>query len=108
MEEDLLPRDDPSAVLLDEARPTPPTGRFNLHHAFLRGINGILYYTPEILGVGGFFSKFDLSSSSTSIPLSAITTLEQVPETKGIPLEVLSECFASTNISSKDDSKEDK
>lgn len=28
------------------------------------GINGILYYTPEILeqvGVGGFLSKFDLN-----------------------------------------------
>lgn len=46
------------------------------------GINGILYYTPQILeqaGVGVLLSKIGLSSSSVSILISALTTLLMLP-----------------------------
>ncbi|XP_044983063.1 monosaccharide-sensing protein 2-like [Hordeum vulgare subsp. vulgare] len=46
------------------------------------GINGILYYTPQILeqaGVGVLLSKFGISSSSVSILMSALTTLLMLP-----------------------------
>ncbi|PNT78271.1 monosaccharide-sensing protein 2 isoform X2 [Brachypodium distachyon] len=46
------------------------------------GINGILYYTPQILdqaGVGVLLSKIGISSSSVSILMSALTTLLMIP-----------------------------
>ncbi|KAL6641386.1 hypothetical protein ACP70R_019567 [Stipagrostis hirtigluma subsp. patula] len=46
------------------------------------GINGVLYYTPQILeqaGVGVLLSNFGLSSSSASILISALTTLLMLP-----------------------------
>ncbi|KAM0872132.1 hypothetical protein ACQ4PT_038945 [Festuca glaucescens] len=46
------------------------------------GINGILYYTPQILeqaGVGVLLSKFGINPSSVSILMSAITTLLMLP-----------------------------
>jgi hypothetical protein len=41
------------------------------------GINGVLYYTPQILeqaGVGVLLSNLGLSSASTSLLISALTT----------------------------------
>ncbi|KAL5224976.1 hypothetical protein ABZP36_011615 [Zizania latifolia] len=46
------------------------------------GINGVLYYTPQILeqaGVGVLLSNIGLSSSSTSILISGLTTLLMLP-----------------------------
>ncbi|XP_050263241.1 monosaccharide-sensing protein 2-like [Quercus robur] len=46
------------------------------------GINGVLYYTPQILdqaGVGVLLSNLGLSSSSASLLISAITTLLMLP-----------------------------
>ncbi|XP_047058253.1 monosaccharide-sensing protein 2-like, partial [Lolium rigidum] len=46
------------------------------------GINGILYYTPQILdqaGVGVLISSIGLSSTSASILMSALTTLLMLP-----------------------------
>ncbi|XP_021275406.1 monosaccharide-sensing protein 2 [Herrania umbratica] len=46
------------------------------------GINGVLYYTPQILeqaGVGVLLSNLGLSSSSTSLLISGITTLLMLP-----------------------------
>ncbi|CAM0870167.1 unnamed protein product [Alopecurus aequalis] len=46
------------------------------------GINGILYYTPQILdqaGVGVLLSKIGIDPSSVSILMSAITTLLMLP-----------------------------
>jgi hypothetical protein len=44
---------------------------------YFAGINGILYYTPQILnqaGVGVILSNIGISSSSASILISAATT----------------------------------
>ncbi|XP_015893029.1 monosaccharide-sensing protein 2 [Ziziphus jujuba] len=46
------------------------------------GINGVLYYTPQILeqaGVGVLLSNLGLSSSSTSLLISTLTTLLMLP-----------------------------
>lgn len=46
------------------------------------GINGVLYYTPQILekaGVGVLLSSMGLSSASTSLLISTITTLLMLP-----------------------------
>lgn len=46
------------------------------------GINGVLYYTPQILksaGVGILLSNLGLSSDSSSILISSITTLLMLP-----------------------------
>ncbi|TYI45835.1 hypothetical protein E1A91_D13G065900v1 [Gossypium mustelinum] len=46
------------------------------------GINGVLYYTPQILeqaGVGVLLSNLGLSSSSASLLISGITTLLMLP-----------------------------
>lgn len=46
------------------------------------GINGVLYYTPQILeqaGVGVLLSNLGLSSTSTSLLISALTTLLMLP-----------------------------
>lgn len=46
------------------------------------GINGVLYYTPQILeqaGVGVLLSNLGLSSSSTSLLISGLTTLLMLP-----------------------------
>ncbi|XP_066377333.1 monosaccharide-sensing protein 2-like [Miscanthus floridulus] len=46
------------------------------------GINGVLYYTPQILeqaGVGVLLSNIGLSASSASILISALTTLLMLP-----------------------------
>ncbi|KAL5562319.1 hypothetical protein UlMin_032066 [Ulmus minor] len=46
------------------------------------GINGVLYYTPQILeeaGVGVLLSNLGLSSSSTSLLISGMTTLLMLP-----------------------------
>ncbi|CBI37732.3 unnamed protein product, partial [Vitis vinifera] len=46
------------------------------------GINGVLYYTPQILeqaGVGVILSNIGISSASTSLLISAITTLLMLP-----------------------------
>ncbi|XP_044488933.1 monosaccharide-sensing protein 2 [Mangifera indica] len=46
------------------------------------GINGVLYYTPQILeqaGVGILLSNMGLSSASTSLLISGITTLLMIP-----------------------------
>ncbi|AQK70395.1 Monosaccharide-sensing protein 2 [Zea mays] len=46
------------------------------------GINGVLYYTPQILeqaGVAVILSKFGLSSASASILISSLTTLLMLP-----------------------------
>uniref|UniRef100_A0A2P2KXC8 Uncharacterized protein MANES_03G097500 n=1 Tax=Rhizophora mucronata TaxID=61149 RepID=A0A2P2KXC8_RHIMU len=46
------------------------------------GINGVLYYTPQILeqaGVGVLLSNMGISSSSASLLISAITTLLMLP-----------------------------
>ncbi|PON75233.1 Sugar/inositol transporter [Parasponia andersonii] len=46
------------------------------------GINGVLYYTPQILeqaGVGVLLSNLGLSSSSASLLISALTTLLMLP-----------------------------
>ncbi|XP_074275566.1 monosaccharide-sensing protein 2-like [Silene latifolia] len=46
------------------------------------GINGVLYYTPQILeqaGVGGLLSNLGLSSTSASFLISALTTLLMLP-----------------------------
>lgn len=46
------------------------------------GINGVLYYTPQILkqaGVGVLLSELHISSESVSLLLSAITTLLMLP-----------------------------
>lgn len=46
------------------------------------GINGVLYYTPQILeqaGVGVLLSNMGISSSSASLLISGITTLLMLP-----------------------------
>jgi hypothetical protein len=46
------------------------------------GINGVLYYTPQILeqaGVSVLLSNIGLSSASASILISALTTLLMLP-----------------------------
>ncbi|XP_011040809.1 PREDICTED: monosaccharide-sensing protein 2-like [Populus euphratica] len=46
------------------------------------GINGVLYYTPQILeqaGVGVLLSHLGLGSASTSLLISALTTLLMLP-----------------------------
>lgn len=46
------------------------------------GINGVLYYTPQILeqaGVGFLLSNLGLSSASASILISALVTLLMLP-----------------------------
>ncbi|KAK2351348.1 monosaccharide-sensing protein [Trifolium repens] len=46
------------------------------------GINGVLYYTPQILeqaGVGFLLSNLGLSSTSSSFLISAVTTLLMLP-----------------------------
>ncbi|KAL9244907.1 hypothetical protein vseg_018622 [Gypsophila vaccaria] len=46
------------------------------------GINGVLYYTPQILeqaGVGGLLANIGLSSTSASFLISALTTLLMLP-----------------------------
>ncbi|XP_073001369.1 monosaccharide-sensing protein 2-like [Typha latifolia] len=46
------------------------------------GINGVLYYTPQILeeaGVGILLSNIGISSTSVSILISAVTTLLMLP-----------------------------
>ncbi|KAJ6813025.1 monosaccharide-sensing protein 2-like [Iris pallida] len=46
------------------------------------GINGVLYYTPQILeqaGVGVLFSNLGISSTSASILISALVTLLMLP-----------------------------
>ncbi|KAF8013247.1 hypothetical protein BT93_I1182 [Corymbia citriodora subsp. variegata] len=46
------------------------------------GINGVLYYTPQILkqtGVGALLSELHISSESVTLLLSAITTLLMLP-----------------------------
>ncbi|MBA0726824.1 hypothetical protein Golax_002623, partial [Gossypium laxum] len=46
------------------------------------GINGVLYYTPQILeqaGVGVLLSNLGISSSSASLLISGITTLLMLP-----------------------------
>lgn len=46
------------------------------------GINGVLYYTPQILdeaGVGVLLSNLGISSASASLLISAITTLLMLP-----------------------------
>lgn len=46
------------------------------------GINGVLYYTPQILeqaGVGVILANIGISSASTSLLISAITTLLMLP-----------------------------
>lgn len=46
------------------------------------GINGVLYYTPQILeqaGVGILLSNMGISSSSASLLISALTTFVMLP-----------------------------
>lgn len=46
------------------------------------GINGVLYYTPQILeqaGVGILLSNLGLSSDSASLLISGLTTLLMLP-----------------------------
>lgn len=46
------------------------------------GINGVLYYTPQILeeaGVAVLLSDLGLSSTSSSFLISAVTTLLMLP-----------------------------
>ncbi|KAI3899757.1 hypothetical protein MKW92_049830 [Papaver armeniacum] len=46
------------------------------------GINGVLYYTPQILeqaGVGVLLSNLGISSTSSSLLISAVTTLLMLP-----------------------------
>ena len=46
------------------------------------GINGVLYYTPQILeeaGVGVLLSNIGISSASASLLISALTTLLMLP-----------------------------
>ena len=46
------------------------------------GINGVLYYTPQILeqaGVEVLLSNIGISSDSASILISAVTTLLMLP-----------------------------
>lgn len=46
------------------------------------GINGVLYYTPQILeqaGVGVLLSNLGISSASASLLISAVTTLLMLP-----------------------------
>ncbi|XP_041012555.1 monosaccharide-sensing protein 2-like [Juglans microcarpa x Juglans regia] len=48
----------------------------------LSGINGVLYYTPQILeqaGVGVLLSNIGISSASASLLISALTTLLMLP-----------------------------
>ena len=46
------------------------------------GINGVLYYTPQILeqaGVGYLLSSLGLGSTSASFLISSVTTLLMLP-----------------------------
>ncbi|KAF8369842.1 hypothetical protein HHK36_032135 [Tetracentron sinense] len=50
--------------------------------AMFSGINGVLYYTPQILeqaGVGVLLSNMGISSDSASLLISAVTTLLMLP-----------------------------
>lgn len=52
------------------------------HYVQFAGINGVLYYTPQILeqaGVGVLLANIGLSSSSASILISGLTTLLMLP-----------------------------
>lgn len=51
-------------------------------HMQFSGINGVLYYTPQILekaGVGILLSNLGVSSSSASLLISGLTTLLMLP-----------------------------
>lgn len=53
-----------------------------MHDTQFSGINGVLYYTPQILeqaGVGVLMSDLGLSSASSSLLISAVTTLLMLP-----------------------------
>ena len=55
---------------------------FILSEMQFSGINGVLYYTPQILeqaGVGVLLSNLGISSSSASLLISGITTLLMLP-----------------------------
>lgn len=46
------------------------------------GINGVLYYTPQILeqaGVGHLLSHMGIGASSAALLISALTTLLMLP-----------------------------
>lgn len=46
------------------------------------GINGVMYYTPQILnqaGVGVLLSNLGISSTSASFLISGLTTLLMIP-----------------------------
>ena len=54
----------------------------NLFFMQFSGINGVLYYTPQILeqaGVGILLSKMGIRPDSASLLISAITTLLMLP-----------------------------
>jgi len=53
-----------------------------ISHVQFAGINGVLYYTPQILeqaGVAVLLSNLGLSSASASILISSLTTLLMLP-----------------------------
>lgn len=59
---------DPTAFLIDAMQ--------------FSGINGVLYYTPQILeqaGVGVLLSNLGLTSESASLLISGLTTLLMLP-----------------------------
>lgn len=54
----------------------------NLFYFQFSGINGVLYYTPQILekaGVGILLSNLGIGSSSASLLISGLTTLLMLP-----------------------------
>lgn len=55
------------------------------------GINGVLYYTPQILeqaGVGVLLSNMGIGSDSASFLISAVTTLLMLP-TIGVAMRLM-------------------
>ncbi|KAG6617672.1 hypothetical protein I3842_Q142900 [Carya illinoinensis] len=55
---------------------------FEADEIYFSGINGVLYYTPQILeqaGVGVLLSNIGISSASASLLISALTTLLMLP-----------------------------
>lgn len=55
---------------------------FLIHVRQFSGINGVLYYTPQILeqaGVGILLANLGLSSESASLLISGLTTLLMLP-----------------------------